>query len=165
MSQNNTTPAPLSAEEIEAKLRGWEESASVHGHFGPDLFTRRLVATLDAERARADALAAWQCASCGARFEKPGAPEELEGVAWCSTCAENQALRAKVAKLEEAARMISVDERWPEYDRSHRLYLCYHGGHAWSLLRYLGEDGGFENEENVTHWAPLLAAPVDEVTP
>ena len=51
--------------------------------------------------AERDALAAWQCAECGARFAKTLIPTVLiDGVIRCSACAENAALRGRVEELQ-----------------------------------------------------------------
>jgi len=52
-----------------------------------------------------DALAAWACESCGARFAESVRPAMLEGVTRCSKCVEVDQLRAA---LRQAARMFTI---------------------------------------------------------
>ena len=59
-------------------------------------------------RAERNALAAWQCAECGARFGTAVEPREmLDGVTRCSSCVQAAALRARVEELEAVNRAAS----------------------------------------------------------
>lgn len=53
-----------------------------------------LKAECKALAAERDALAAWECESCGARFAETVKPSKLVGVTYCSSCAERDALRS-----------------------------------------------------------------------
>ncbi|MDB5733324.1 MAG: hypothetical protein JWQ03_3219 [Variovorax sp.] len=117
----NNEQTPLSAEE-EASIR---ERTSRDAGLGNFEIIPRILATLDAERTRANALAAWKCVNCGACFEQSISPEELEGVTWCSSCAENQALNALVDD-ERAARLKAEAER-------DALKACLLRHHLWHL--------------------------------
>lgn len=55
------------------------------------------IAALETER---DALGAWACTTCGARFSTPAPPELLKGVTQCTRCVEYQLLGGRVAGLE-----------------------------------------------------------------
>ena len=54
-----------------------------------------------------DALAAWSCAGCGARFAQSVPPGLLQGVTHCSKCVEVKVLAARIAELEAALTRIA----------------------------------------------------------
>lgn len=62
--------------------------------------THDLPTYLAAQLNRLDALAAWSCDGCGARFEKPSPRELLVGVTHCSSCVEADMLAKRIALLE-----------------------------------------------------------------
>lgn len=62
--------------------------------------TRDLPTYLTAQLNRLDALSAWSCDGCGARFEKPSPRVLLVGVTHCSSCVEADMLAQRIALLE-----------------------------------------------------------------
>ena len=63
--------------------------------------TRDLPTYLTAQLNRLDALSAWSCDGCGARFEKPSPRVLLVGVTHCSSCVEADMLAQRIALLTE----------------------------------------------------------------
>lgn len=80
---------------------------------------------------RLDALSAWECADCGARFASIVPPELLKGVTHCTSCVKVRILTARCNRTRAALERLcaAVEATWTVMDTTpdevrNRLYLA-----------------------------------------
>lgn len=71
------------------------------------------------------------------------------------------ALRARIAELEQAQRWIPVSERLPDASEKVQDVLCYNAPILEMFTRLYFDDIGFDGWA-VTHWMPLPLPPEDK---
>jgi hypothetical protein len=78
-----------------------EANYCAHGNAVGHCRTCELEEELRSLREERDALAAWACRDCGARFPQTRRPFELDGVTRCSSCVRAESAEAELQRLRE----------------------------------------------------------------
>lgn len=104
----------------------WNAWTRLNGH----------IARLEAER---NALGAWACDGCGARFPKPEPPALLKGVTHCTKCIEVRVLVAHIARLEaDRARLLAALRAYGDHSPDCARTACDCG---WAAFEEEDGDG------------------------